>query len=42
VCTDSGQSNVAASASAKCTKDSLARAIKEINLPALTAFAANR
>jgi len=42
VCTDSGQSNLAESASAKCTKDSLARAIKEINLPALTAFAVNR
>jgi UrcA family protein len=27
---------------AKCTKDAEARAIKEINLPALTLFAANR
>ena len=42
VCTNSGQSNLAASASAKCTKDSLDRAIKEIDLPALTALAANR
>ena len=29
-------------ASAKCSKDAEARAIKEIDLPALTAFAANR
>jgi UrcA family protein len=29
-------------ASANCTKDAEARAIKEINLPALTLFAANR
>jgi UrcA family protein len=29
-------------AAAKCTKDAEARAIKEINLPALTVFAANR
>ena len=29
-------------ASAKCTKDAEARAIKEINLPGLTAFAVNR
>jgi UrcA family protein len=42
VCAESGQSNLAASASAKCTKDSVARAIKEIDLPPLTAFAANR
>ena len=42
VCADSGQSNLDASASAKCTKDSLARAIKDIDLPALTVFAANR
>jgi UrcA family protein len=42
VCTDSGQSNLDASVSAKCSKDSLARAIKEIDLPALTAFAADR
>jgi UrcA family protein len=42
VCSESGQSNLAELASAKCTKDSLARAIKEIDLPALTAFAANR
>ena len=42
VCTDSGQSNLAESASAKCTKDAEARAIKEINLPALTLVAANR
>jgi UrcA family protein len=42
VCADSGQSPLAASASAKCAKDSLARAIKEIDMPALTAFAANR
>jgi UrcA family protein len=42
VCAESGESNLAASASAKCTKDSLARAIKEIDLPALTSFAANR
>jgi UrcA family protein len=42
VCTNSEQSNLAASDSAKCTKDSLARAIKEIDLPALTAFAGNR
>ena len=42
VCADSGQSNLAASALAKCTKDAEARAIKEIYLPALTVFAANR
>jgi len=35
VCTNSGQSNLAESASAMCTKDSLARAVKEIDLPAL-------
>ena len=29
-------------AAAKCTKDAEAQAIKEINLPALTVFAANR
>ena len=32
----------AASASAKCTKDAESRVIDEMNLPALTAFAANR
>jgi len=43
VCTVSGQAELgAASASAKCTKDAEARAVEKINLPALTAFAANR
>jgi len=43
VCADSGQYDLgAASASVKCTKDAEARAIKEINLPALTLVAANR
>jgi UrcA family protein len=43
VCAVSGQTELgAASASATCTKDAEARAIEKINLPALTAFAANR
>ena len=43
VSADSGQYDLgAASASVKCTKDAEARAIKEINLPALTLVAANR
>jgi UrcA family protein len=43
VCADSGQYDLgAASTSMKCTKDAEARAIKEINLPALTLFAENR
>jgi UrcA family protein len=43
VCAVSGEAKLgAASASAKCTKDAEARAIETINLPALTAFAANR
>ena len=32
----------AAVAVAKCNKEAVARAVKEINLPALTAFAVNR
>jgi UrcA family protein len=32
----------AASASEKCTNGAAARAIKDVNVPALTAFAANR
>jgi UrcA family protein len=43
VCALSGQAELgAAPASAKCTKGAEARAIDKINLPALTAFAANR
>ena len=43
VCAASEQSDLGdASASAKCSKDAEARAIEKINLPALTAFAANR
>jgi UrcA family protein len=43
VCVDSGEPKlVAAPESEKCTKGAAARAIKEINLPALTVFAANR
>jgi UrcA family protein len=43
VCAVSDQAeHGASSASAKCTKDAEARAIDKINLPALTAFAANR
>ena len=43
VCPVSEQAELGAvSASAKCTKDAEARAIEKINLPALTAFAANR
>jgi UrcA family protein len=43
VCAVSGAPDLgAASASAKCTKDAEARAIEKINLPALTALAANR
>ena len=43
VCAVSGQPDLgAASALAKCSKEAEARAIEKINLPALTAFAANR
>lgn len=43
VCANTEQSNLgAASVSGKCSKDAEARAIETINLPALTAFAANR
>jgi len=45
VCAVSGPVDLGAfanRATAKCTKDAEARAIKEINLPALTVFAANR
>jgi UrcA family protein len=43
VCADSGEPKLgAASASEKCTKGAASRAIEEINLPALTVFAANR
>jgi UrcA family protein len=43
VCAVSGEAELgAASASAKCRKNAEARAIDKINLPALTAFAANR
>lgn len=43
VCAVSAQAELgAASASAKCTRDAEARAIEKINLPGLTAFAANR
>jgi len=43
VCSVSGQAELgAASAAAKCSKDAEARAIDKINLPALTAFVANR
>jgi UrcA family protein len=43
VCGVSGEPKLAAaSASAKCSEDAKARAIEKINLPALTAFAANR
>jgi UrcA family protein len=43
VCAVSGPPDLgAASALAKCSKDAEARAIKKINLPALTAFGANR
>jgi UrcA family protein len=43
VCAVSGTAELgAASAAAKCTKDAEARAIDKINLPALTAFVANR
>jgi UrcA family protein len=45
VCAVSGPPELAAfdgRASAKCTKDAEARAIEKIDLPALTAFAANR
>jgi UrcA family protein len=42
VCATSGTPNLgSASDSAKCSKQATARAIKELNLPALTAFAAN-
>jgi len=42
VCAISGHAEVgAASASAKCIKGAEARAIEKINVPALTAFAAN-
>jgi UrcA family protein len=42
VCAVSGHHELgAASASTKCTKDAEARAIGKINLPALTALAAN-
>jgi UrcA family protein len=42
VCAVSERSDLgAASASAKCSKEATARAVKELNLPALTTFAAN-
>jgi len=41
VCAVSGQPTVDVAA-AKCSKDAQARAIEKMNLPALTAFAANR
>jgi UrcA family protein len=42
VCAVSGQTELGASASMKCSKEAEARAIEKIDLPALTAFAANR
>jgi UrcA family protein len=43
VCTDPAEPKLGAvSASEKCTNGAAARAIKEINLAALTVFAANR
>ena len=42
VCAVSGQTELDALASAKCSKEAQARAIEKVNLPALTAFAANR
>jgi UrcA family protein len=43
VCATLGEPKLgAASVSAECSKQATARAVKELNLPALTAFAANR
>ncbi len=42
VCAVSGQTELGASAEAKCSKEAEAQAVEQINLPALTAFAANR
>src|SRR5579872_3247052 len=43
VCSVSGEPKLdAASASGKCTREAVTRAVEELDLPALTAFAANR